>query len=337
MALRFGACLIFSLMDFGRLLSRSGQLLWQHPFLWALGLLPGVSQVVSTVLRFWLTDYLSDILLPILTSSSPEALLFAENLPLVENLMAEFFRGEVLVLGTIWLFLALVGFWLLYTLTEAALIAATLHLADEQPISFTASLRLGWQFLGKFIAIDALVFFPWFILALSAMILAGVTVAATAGMSVQGASAESAMGVMAAGLGCVGLLACLLLPLSFVTLQFRALAFRETAVFHKPVREGVKHTWQIVKRNLTTVIILVAVLWGVDYLFGLVTSLITFPLGAATAVTTFTPFAHDLIRFASLAVSLLLALPKALLFVFISVAWTLAFLDLAGEENATGR
>lgn len=324
-------------MDFGRLLTRSGQLLWQHPFLWALGFLPGISHVVSTVLRFWLTDYVSQDLLPILTSASPQSLLFAENLPLLQNLMTEFFRGEVLIIGAIWLFLALVGFWLLFTLAEAAVIAATLHLGNEQPISFMESLRFGWKLLGKFIAIDALVFLPWFLLALSALILAAVVLVAAAGMSVQGSSAESALGVMAVGFGCVGLLACLLVPLSFVTLQFRALAFRETAVFHNPVREGVRHTWHIIKSNLATVIILVAVLWGVDYLFGLATSLITIPLGAATAVTTFTPLTSNLISFASLAVSLLLALPKALLFVFIGIAWTLAFLDLAGEEYATGR
>lgn len=315
-------------------------MLWRHKFLWALGFLPGITHVVSALLRHWLTDYVVQDLWPIFAGASPEELLFTEQMPVVQNLLAEFFRGEVLVMGTIWLFLALVVFWLIYTLAEAALIAATLHLEEEHAITLKKSLSIGWKFVGKFIAIDAFVFFPWFVLALSAMILALMVLLGAVGLTTQGAALESVMGTMVAGFACVSLLGCLLLPLGFLTMQFRTLAFRETAVFGSTVRGSVRHTWQIAKSNLGTVIILVALMWGVDYIFGMITSLITLPLGAVTAVSFFTDFSgssstigSSFISFLSLTVTLLLALPKAMLFAFIGIAWTLAFLDLAEDSD----
>jgi hypothetical protein len=156
-------------------------------------------------------------------------------------------------------------------------------------------------------------------------------------MSMQGATLESVMGTMVTGFACVSLLGCLLMPLGFLTMQFRTLTFRETAVLGGTVRGSVKHTWQIVKANLSTVIILVALMWGVDYIFGMVTSLITLPLGAVTAVSFFSgsasSIASSFITFLSLTVTLLLALPKAMLYAFIGIAWTLAFLDIAKDND----
>ena len=145
---------------------------------------------------------------------------------------------------------------------------------------------------------------------------------------------ESMMGVMTIGFGCVALLGCLLMPLGFMTMQFRTLAFRDTAVFGGTIRGSVRHTWQVVKANLSSVIILIAIMWGIDYIFGLAASLITVPLGAATAVSLFSgSSAGSFPSFISLFVSLLLAIPKALLFVYIGIVWTVAYLDLTKEDE----
>ncbi|MFO7683216.1 MAG: hypothetical protein R6X34_24540 [Chloroflexota bacterium] len=323
-------------MDFGLLLSRSWRLMWRHQFLWALGFLPGVTHVLGALLRHWLVDYVQDDLLPIFADANPEALLFAEELPFVQELLAEFFRGEVLIIGAIWLFLALIVFWVIFTLTEAAIITAALHLEAGRPITLGQALALGWQFVGKFIAIDALVFFPWFMLALTAMILGLVVLLGAVGLTTQGAAVETVMGAMLAGFGCVSLLGCLLAPLAFVTMQFRTLAFRDFAVFGGSIRGSVRRTWQVVRANVASVIILIAILWGVDYMFGMATSFITVPLGAVTAVSFFNgapTFGSSLTSFLSLAVTLLLAIPKALLFVYIGVAWTLAYLELAKNQD----
>ncbi len=126
--------------------------------MWALGLLPGITHVIGALLQHWLTNYVQQDLAPIFLGATPEELLFTDELPFVQELATEFFRGEFLIMGTIWLFLALVVFWLVFTLTEASIIAATLHLDLGKPITLQQSLSIGWKFVGKFIAIDALVF-----------------------------------------------------------------------------------------------------------------------------------------------------------------------------------
>jgi hypothetical protein len=76
-------------------------------------------------------------------------------------------------------------------------------------------------------------------------------------------------------------------------------------------------------------------MWGIDYIFGMVTSFIILPLGAITAVSIFndsTSIGSSLASLSTLFVSLLLAIPKALLFVYIGVAWTVAYLELTTEQ-----
>jgi hypothetical protein len=323
-------------MDFGLLFSRSWQILWRHKFMWLLGFLPGITHVVSALLQHWFTNYLRQDLLPVLAKTSPGELLYGSQTSLIEDLAAEFFRGDVLVITFIWLFLALVVYWLIFTWAESSIIAASLHVEKEQPITLKQSLSIGWKFVGRFIAIDAFVFLPWFVVALAAMVLALIVLVGAVGMTTQGSTMESVMSVVVVGFGCVSLLGCLLVPLGFLTMQFRTLAFRDTAVFGGTIRESVRHTWQVVRANLATVIILVAIMWGVDYLFGLVTSLISVPIGAATAVSIFSgsgSIGGTLTNLLSLLVTVLLAIPKAILFVFIGIAWTLAYLDLAEETE----
>lgn len=304
--------------------------------MWLLGLLPGITHAIGALLQHWFTNYLRQDLIPIFSNTNPEDLLTAEELPLIQELAAEFFRGEFLIMGAIWLFMALVVFWLIFTLTEASIIAATLHVDNDQPITLQQALSIGWKFVGKFIAIDALVFFPWFVVALTAMILALMVLLGIVGMSTQGATMEAVMSVVTIGFGCVSLLGCLLVPLGFLTMQFRTLAFRDTAVFGGTIRGSVKHSWQVVRANLASVLILIAIMWGIDYIFGMATSFITLPLGAITAVSIFnnsTSVGSSFAGFLTLLVTLLLAIPKAMLFVYISIAWTIAYVELTKEDE----
>jgi hypothetical protein len=126
------------------------------------------------------------------------------------------------------------------------------------------------------------------------------------------------------------------MPLGFLTMQFRTLAFRDTAVFGGTIRGSVKHTWQVVRANLASVLILIAIMWGINYIYGMVTGFITVPLGMATAVSLFNgsdSIGSSFVSLISLFVALLLAIPKALLFVYIGIAWTLAYLELTKDDE----
>ncbi|PID86608.1 MAG: hypothetical protein CSA11_05445 [Chloroflexi bacterium] len=320
-------------MAIKNILTRAWQLLWRHKFIWALGLLPGITHAISALLQYWLKGYVRQNLMPIFMNSAPGELLFADKLPFPQELAAEIFQGEFLIISFIWLFIALVVFWIIFTLTEAAIIAATLHVQDDRPITLKQSLSTGWKFVGRFIAIDALVFLPWFVVALTVMLLTLLVLLGTVGISSQGTAVETVLGIMMVGFGCVSLLGSLLIPLGFLTMQFRTVAFRDIAAFGGSIRGSVKHTWRIVKANPTSMLILIAIMWGLNYLFGMVTNAILMPLNAFTAVSLLDGSAiGSSLSFTSLLITILLAIPKAILFVYINIAWTLAYLDLAKTQ-----
>jgi len=66
------------------------------------------------------------------------------------------------------------------------------------------------------------------------------------------------------------------------------------------------------------------------------------PLDGITAVSAFTSgsvlsWSGGLVKLLSIAVTLLLAIPQAMLFAFTGIAWTLAYLEMASDaedENA---
>ncbi|MBK8987890.1 MAG: hypothetical protein IPM39_17785 [Chloroflexi bacterium] len=329
-------------MDIGELLLRAGRITWRHKTLWWLGLLPGLTHVVTALLRLWFTGYARREWWPLLAGLDPARLPALEQWLFSPALSGALFNAQFMVTAVLWLFLAGIGYWLVFTLAEASVIAVTLGIVNGRPISVGRSLAIGRRFLGRFIAIDAVVFLPWFVLALAAMLVGLVTVAATAVFALQETAVQSLIATMGLGLSCAALLACLLLPVSFLSVRFRALAFRDTAAVGGPVRQSIRHTWQTIRQNLAEVLILVAMLWGLQYIFNLLMSLVSLPLGLAAAVPTLLSFSQTTggattaaANLLSLAAAVLLAAPQALLFVYVSVAWTLAYMQWAGSEQRT--
>lgn len=327
-------------MNMSDQLSRAARLTWQHKTLWWLGLLPGLTHLVTSLARLWFFQFARREYLPLL------APFLADGSPLDQwlftpEVIGQFFNVPVLIGGIVWLFLVGIIFWLLLVLAEAAIIAATLGIVGEKPLSVGGSLASGRRFLGRFVAIDALLFFPWFLLALAAMVVLALTVTSTAVLAVNQSSTTSLFSALGLGLSCATLLACLLIPVSFVTLRFRTMAYRDAIIndatpgSEKTIRQTVRHTWQVARRNPAEVFILIAILWGLQYVFNLLLGVINLPLGLATAVPAFLNASGGAGTAVSLLVGLvtavLLAIPQALLFVYVAVAWTLAYLDWSHE------
>lgn len=327
-------------MNISDQLSRAARVTWQHKTLWWLGLLPGLTHIVTSLARLWFFQYARREYLPLLTQ------LLADDSPLDQwlftpEVVGEFFNVPVLIGGIVWLFVVGIIFWLLLVLAEAAIIAATLGIVGEKPLSVEESLASERRFLGRFVAIDALLFFPWFLLALAAMVVLALTVTSTAVLAINQSTTTSLFSALGLGLSCATLLACLLIPVSFVTLRFRTMAYRDAIIndaapgSEKTIRQTVRHTWQVARRNPAEVLILIAILWGLQYVFNLLLSVINLPLGLATAVPAFLNAGSGAGTAVSLLVGLvtaiLLAIPQALLFVYVAVAWTLAYLDWSHE------
>jgi len=325
-------------MDIGELLTRAARLTWRHKTLWWLGLLPGLTHVASALARLWLSSYARREFWPLLSGLSADKLPSLEQWLLRPEVSRAFFNGRFLLLLTGWLIVTAVIFWLVVTLAEAAIIAATLGIVNGRPVSPGHALTIGRRFLIRFIAIDALVFWPWFVVALAALVVMGVTVGATAVLTTQETTTTALFTSLGLGLGCAALLACLLMPLSFLSIRFRTLAFRDTAVVGGTVQQSLRHTWQVVRQHLGEVVILLLILWGLQYIFNLLLSLVSLPLGLVTAVPTLLSFTEAaggtrtaVANFLGVSTAVLLAVPQALLFVYVGVVWTLAYLQWSEE------
>jgi hypothetical protein len=321
-------------MDFGVLLAQAGRLVWRQKALWVIGLLPVLTHLFTAVLQTIFLHTVRDDLLPLL--QDPARFTNPQTWLLLPETWAGLVNGRFLIVGLLWLFVGLLLFWLVLTLAEATVIALTLAAEAGRRLTARDALRLGSRWMGRFIAIDALVFFPWFLIALVAMLLALLALLVTMVLSVQGTALETIGVVLLAGLSCVALLAGLLVLVGFLSVRFRSLAFRDTAVFGHSARHSVRHTWQVIRPRLADTLLLVGLLWGVQYIAGLLISLVAVPLGLITAVPLLLDLSAPIAAgswLMGLGTAVILAIPRAFLFVYLAVAWTLGYRQLSGRQE----
>jgi len=202
------------------------------------------------------------------------------------------------------------------------LITAVSH---PQPLSH--SLRTGFRLLARFIAIDALVFLPWFLLALLILLLFGGIVIGFGLAAVQGGE-DTAVPFLLIGLACILPLSCLLIPLSYASIIFRSLAFRDAALQKHSARLAIHHTWQQVRKHVGTVIILIFFIAGGVGTINLLLNWTMIPLAALLAVPQATGIFTLPGMGAVLVVCLfllLILLLKAILHALSATIWTLAY------------
>ncbi len=299
-------------MDYGRLFTQSWHLIWRHKFLWWFGLIAAMGSVVGAAFRISFLPQLTQF------RNGPTGAVF-------DSLAAAGWEqfSTWLLSGTAVLFIISTAYWLAAAIAQGAIIGAVIDLDAERPSTFRLAARQGWGYLGRFIAIDALVFFPLFLLLLLLMLLVMGGILAIAYLSFQGGGVKEVTAVLAIGLICLLPLTCLLFPIGLLTSAFRTLAFRDTAVCQTGARESIRHTGQIIRRQWGNVLILLALLWGIQYLPGLLLSLLTMGLGAVTAVS------PALTGWLGWLVAGVTAVPLAILHAYSAAAWTLAYQELA--------
>ncbi|MCP4424164.1 MAG: hypothetical protein GY803_06710 [Chloroflexi bacterium] len=299
-------------MNYGRLLTDSWQFAWRNKILWLLGLVVGLGAIIGAVFRTAYSSQLTQFVDgPFWAVFDPVATVEPERL------------FSWLLSGAVLFFIVSTGYWLAATAAQGAIISAVIDETAGRSFSFRSSLRQGIGWLGRFIAIDALVFLPLFALALALMLLAMGGMLGTVYLALQGSGVEMITAVLVIGLACLLPLACLLVPVGWLTSIFRTLAFRDTAVRHPTgVRESIRHTWQVMRRQWVAVLILSLLLWGIQAAPGLLLSLLAIPLAAATAVS------PVMARWLGWIVGLGAAAPIAILYAFIAVAWTKAYIEL---------
>jgi hypothetical protein len=308
------------------LLSRSLKLLRQRQFLIWLGLGMSLSGLFGTGWRVWLAQIFTFDFAQLANLQSVESLLFSSELVQMQQLLL---RGLLLVFGQF------VLVWLVALLAEAGIITAVSH-HHTQPISLRQAIHWGRQWLGRFLVIDLLVFFPWFLIALLMMILVLVLALVLASFAISEPSAGVVFAATGLGLTCLLALALLLLPVGLASLWYRQLAFREAVLHGVDGRTAVRQTWQRIRHNLGDVFVLVIVLWGGPTLLLSGISLVASPL--LTWLTSLTVAGTAALQAAAwlavASVTLLVWLVRGIVTAFVAIAWTLAYQNLSKAEDS---
>lgn len=302
------------------LLSRSWTLLRRHPFLLWLGLGMSLSSLFGIGWRLWGAQFIKLDFAKLTNIQTIESLLFSSEVAQMQQLLI---RGLLLAFGQF------VLVWLVALWAEAAVITAVSH-ANTQPITLRHSIRWGWQWLGRFLAIDLLVFFPWFAMALLMFFVILILALVLASFATSEPSAGTVLFTTGLGLTCLIGLAGLLLPVGLASLWVRLLTFREAVAHGVEGRTAVRQTWQRIRHNLGDIFVLIVVLWGGQTILLSVLNFVAAPL--LTWLTTLTTSDTIALQMASwlavTAVSLLAWLLRGIVTAYVAVAWTLAYLNL---------
>jgi hypothetical protein len=302
------------MLDYGRIFTHSAAFLWQQRrAIWPVLLLYGLSGLAVGLLNFWLTF-------------DTRLRVWGEPDLLIELIMGL----EPLAPARIWpwftaVLLIAFFYWLLITFAEGGLVGAVLAGGQQPEESLTKSVVFGWgrRLLWRFLAIDAIIFIPPFLLLLLALLIPAATLLGAAGLDPQVASFELLAFLLLAGMGCACLLLCLALPLLPLTLLWRILALRETAVRTPAIRAAIRQSLQVARRHPAEIMILALVLWGALLITHLLLSAITWPLFALLATLPVSLSAP-----LGLLLTLLRAIPQAIVQTYFIIVWTLGYIEL---------
>jgi hypothetical protein len=227
------------------------------------------------------------------------------------------------------------------------LIWATTILNEKRQVTFGQALRRGWRLLGRFIAIDSLLFLPIFILFLALLLvsfggLIGLVAVATQGV----ATPSDILAVLGVTSAAATAIICLILPVGILTALMRIVAFRKAAVDDMTPGNSIIHAWRLIRSNLFSIGFLGLLLVAFRYLLGTPFRLISFVLTAMSAspwLATYIDFPADLSMISAFAgilglvVAILAGLLKALVYAFVSSSWTLGYLELTTAVRQTRR
>ncbi|MCP5100449.1 MAG: hypothetical protein GY943_33285, partial [Chloroflexi bacterium] len=315
-------------VDFVAIVREAGQLVWKNKSWWLLGGLLGIGNIASTVARLVAAIFIVDPVeqLTSWVNSLIDGSVFALSYP-------DFGMGVGMTAVSI--IIASLLIWIVATVAEGGLITAVTAAKAGQTPSFSNTISAGRRLLKRFVGIDALVFFPWFLLALLIMLALIALIIGTAVSATQ-FQPQTSITTFAIGLICLIPLSCVLVPVGMLSFVYRSLAFRDAAIHGHPIRQAVRHTWQVVRQNLANFAILTILVVGGSGVANQVLNFAMIPVTALTAV----PHTYGVFSFLGLGsililstIFLLILSLKAILHAFTAAIWTLAFLALSKSES----
>jgi hypothetical protein len=239
------------------------KLVWRHKSFWLLGVLLGMGTVVSNILAPFNRTALS------LTEL---AALANEPAPLIDQAAWAELGGQFVFL-VVAIFALVTFFWLLMLFAEGIIIGGTTAVQQELATPWRELARRSWQMMRRFVAVDGLVFLPWFLLVLLLMLLLfGILFAGLLIGLQEGSSRTEILSVWLGGLLCLlpfGLLIPLVTTFSFL---FRTLTFRTAMLLDLSAGAAVRKTWKLFRVHWGQLLFLFFLLVGIRVLFAAIFS-----------------------------------------------------------------
>lgn len=309
------------MVNHSTLFRHAAVLAWRNRWLWLIGLLATLGSLSSSLL-------LRGVLLPRL------GLLLEEGEALA--VPGRPFNWTTLLAVSAAGLLFILGLWLAGVLADGALIHAVNRLEAQQPASLPSALSASAKLLGRFVAVDTLIFLPpALLLAAAGLVGTGGLLALAYVVSQPGASQTSVVAILGLSGGLTGLLLCAIVPVGVFVYVLRLLAFRAVVLEGLPARASVARAWGLLRSQLGPIVVLFLLLWGVRYIIGLPASVATSTTTVIGLLAGIEPAADGILAGLAnggvlvpltLLVLGVMGLVNAAVYAFVSAAWTVGYL-----------
>lgn len=258
-------------MDYGNILRRSWDIIWNNKFMMVLGFLAALGSGAN------FSGGGGN------SGSSFDGSGF-NNIPEIsENIGAVLATAGIVIFGLICLFFVVgILLWLLRLTAQAGLIDGAARLDAGEKVTFGEAFSAGWKKIGRMVGIDLLLFGIFFIIAfIGIFILIGAVGASFAGAAGSGDDVSALLASV--GVGLIALICCLLcvfMIYAIVVSIVHPFAQRAAVLEDKGVINSIRRGWNVIRDNLGQVIVLFIIFFLIGLLVGAVTFAVFIPVAA---------------------------------------------------------
>ena len=252
-------------MDFGLLLSRSWNIVWKNKFLFLLGFLAALGGGGGSNS----------------TSSFDSSNFSTTGRDFASEIETFFSTYGALLLGAGCL-AVIIGLvlWLVRLTAQGSLIASVVSLDAGESVTLGQAFSAGLGKLKRLVGLNVVMYGPFALAGFIVGAIFFVTAGAAVLTELSGGSATDveavfgSLGILAICFGCLG---CLLVPLLVLVTAVYPFAQRGAVIQDMGVIESIRHGWQVVRTNLSDIILLVVLFAVLSFLFGFVVIIVMIP------------------------------------------------------------
>jgi hypothetical protein len=251
-------------MDYGRILSRAWEIIWENKFLWVLGFLVALGS--SGGGGSFQTNFNSGG-----SGTSPQ----------MQNLLDQY--GVLLAgLGCLLVIIALI-FWLVRMVAEAGLISSVERIEEGGKLTLGEAFGSGRPFLGRMVGLNLLLHLPIIVSVLVSVVVffaaGGAALVATETMN----SPEAFMASFGILVPCFCLLLCLIALFSIAVALIYPFAARSAILGNMGVVDSIRNGWSLFRSHISETIIVWFILVAIAIMFGFLTAAVLLPLSFLAA------------------------------------------------------